>query len=138
MKKREIIQAAFSKIGLGPYAYDAQPEDVDSALSDLNGMMALWDTEGVKVGYPMGDDADLDWAIPDDARQAVINGLALEVAPGFGRTPAPATVLAARRGYNALLRKSTVIPTLRLNTAYVPAGAGYKGTQFLPNDGVTE
>ena len=67
--KRTIIEQAHAEIGLGSYAYDAQPEDLQDALLRLNALMAQWSGDSAQVGWPsvnseLVDELDSDSQLP--------------------------------------------------------------------------
>ena len=128
--KRQIIQAALTDIGLPFYVYDIQPEQYTAALWRLNLMMAEWNGQGVRMGYPIptnvGDD-NLDDAsnLPDVVTKAVILHLAIELAPSYGKVAAPETKMMAKRAYAALLRFAAM-PNQYQWPSTLPYGAGNK------------
>lgn len=129
--KRTIIQQAYAEIGLASYAYDAQPEDLQDALIRLNALMAQWAGNGAQVGWPsanseFGDDLDNDSGLPVDAVRGVICGLAVDLAPGFGKQVSPDTKVAAREGKRLMMRKSATIPQRKMDATAIPKGAGWK------------
>lgn len=129
--KRQIIAKALSELGLGQYALTAQPQDMMDALSTLNIMMGAWHGEGVVTGFAMSntptvDDLDKDSGIAETAVSAVINSLAIEIAPSFGKQPFPATQYKARRGFQMLQARTAIIPARQSRGSI--AGAGHKRT----------
>lgn len=131
LKKRTIIEQAHSEIGLGSYAYDAQPEDLQDALLRLNALMAQWAGDGAQVGWPsvnveLADDLDSDSNLPVDAVRGVICALAIDLAPGFGKAVSRDTKVAAREGKRLMMRKSSQIPQRQMDATSIPAGAGWK------------
>ncbi len=140
--KREIIDLAFGEIGLAPYAFDLQPEQLENALRRLDGMMATWNSKGIRIGYPLpsspsaSDLAD-DVGVPDRAIEAMVMNLAIRLAPGFGKAVLPDTKIIARSSYTQLLSGSSSPIEMQLDAASVPAGAGWKQgsggrSPFLP------
>lgn len=129
--KQDIIEAAFEELGLGAYAYDLRPEDLTTGLNRLNTLMAEWQGGGVGLGYPAGgtpdaDNLTTDSNLPPDAVNGVIAGLAVALAPGYGKQPSRDTKIAARAGKNLVLRKSMTLPAKQPDTRNYPAGAGRK------------
>lgn len=129
--KREFVSQAFGKIGLS-YEFDLQSEQRESALRDLDSMMAEWDSEGIRLGYPLpstadGSSLDQDSHVPDRANMAIVANLAMLLAEDLGR-PVPATLPGrAKRSYDLLLEKSASIPVMQMPS--MPAGAGNKCTE---------
>jgi len=132
MNKREIIQEAFTEIGLGPYTYDMQPEDFQTGLTRLDAMMALWSTKRVDVGYPLGGDLDTETNLPANAKELVILGLAIRIAPSYGKTPSALTIQLARDGFLSLQNSTAVIPDKLRGMA--PSGAGNRGEANIYNE----
>ncbi len=50
--KGQFVDAAFEEIGLGS-AFDLQPDQLQTALRRLDGMMAMWNGKGIRIGYPL-------------------------------------------------------------------------------------
>ncbi len=128
--KRDYIKAAFEEIGLASYAYDLQPEQLEGALKKLDAMIASWNGKGIRLGYlipssPGDSDLDSDSGVFDYANEAVILGLAVRLAPGFGKTVSPDTKKNARAAYNVMTSKSA-IPAERQFQKNLPLGAGNK------------
>jgi hypothetical protein len=128
--KRQFVNAAFEEIGLASYAFDLQPEQLQSAMTRLDAMMAEWNGKGIRVGYPItsnpdNNDLDEQTNVPDSAYEAIITNLGVRIAPGFGRQVMPDTKLVARQGYNTLLARATM-PYEKQFPATMPFGAGNK------------
>ena len=106
--KRQYIEAAFDEIGLAAYTFDMQPEQFQSALRRLDGMMAEWNERGIRLGYPLPlspqqSDLDSQTAVPDRANEAIVTNLACRIAPSYGKQVMPSTMATAREAYNLSL-----------------------------------
>lgn len=131
--KRQFVEAAFEEIGLAAYVYDLQPEQMNSALRRLDTMLATWNTKGIRLGYPLpstpgSSDLDDDSNVPDAANQAIILNLAIQLAPGFGKSVSPDTKRNAKDAYLGLLNISTK-PNEMQFPGTLPKGAGNKPWQ---------
>lgn len=131
LTKRDIIQAAFVEIGLGSRIYTATPEDLQDALLRLNALLAEWSTRGAAGSFVLGigadeDDLDEDASIPANGVRGVICGLAVDIAPSYGRQVSADTRKAAELGKRALRNQSIEVPTKALDYTAIPAGAGHK------------
>lgn len=126
--KRKIINEAFTEIGLGSYNFDAQPEDLQNALLRLNAMLAEWALYGAVTGAdtPFADDLDNDSMIPMTDIRGVICGLAVNLAPSFGKAVSPDTMKGAVNGKKIIIKRNATVLSKRTDVADVPAGAGYK------------
>ena len=108
LSKRQIITAAFSELGLASYAFDLQPEDLQDALQKLDAMMATWGGRGIRIGYSGGDgsgEISNPTEVPAWADEAMSLGLALRLAPGYGKTPSLETKIAAQQAFMTVLNK---------------------------------
>lgn len=130
--KRQFVVKAFGKIGLASFVFDLSPEQEQDALSDLDSMMATWNTDGIRVGYPLPSSqavSSLDQAtdVPDSANEAIFSGLAIRLAPGYGKTVSPDTKVIAKQAYDTLYSKAQGEPIEQQLPSTLPAGAGNKG-----------
>jgi hypothetical protein len=128
--KLQFVNKALSAIGYASYVYDLQPEQLDSVLVSLDSMMATWDANGIKIGYPipsspqesnLADDSN----VPDAANLAIYTNLALIVCPDFGKTAPQELKQNAKSSYTALLTY-VVKANLMQFPSTTPAGAGNK------------
>lgn len=130
--KREIINMAFEEIGLAAYVFDLQPQQIEGSLRRLDIMMATWNGKGLRLGYPLpsalgNSDPDQEMDVSDMALEAMALGLAVRIAPGFGKAVSPDTKVAAKSAYNQLIAQSAKPIEMQLNSYSIPAGAGNKG-----------
>jgi hypothetical protein len=128
--KRQYVDKAFSKAGLAGYVFDLTPEEYQDALSDLDSMMAAWNSKGIRLGWPMpsspnGSDLDEETNIPDAANQTIYCSLAVLIAPGFGKTVPQSVAFFAKTGYDQLLSLAAK-PMERQFPHTMPSGAGNK------------
>ena len=128
--KRQIIQQAFDEIGLAPYVFDLTADQLESALRRLDSMIALWDSKGIRLGYPLpsspqNSDLDSETNMPDVAVEAAFLQLATRIAPSYGKAVSIETKAAAKQAYDALLVQFATPPEMQIPAGY-PAGAGYK------------
>jgi len=132
--KRQYIEAAFDEIGLAAYTFDMQPEQFQSALRRLDGMMAEWNERGIRLGYPLPlspqqSDLDSQTAVPDRANEAIVTNLACRIAPSYGKQVMPSTMATAREAYNTILVRAAM-PQEQQFPRTLPAGAGNKPWQW--------
>jgi hypothetical protein len=128
--KRQFVMAAFEEIGLASYAFDLQPQQLESALRRLDAMLASWNALGVRLGYPIPSSpqfSDIDAAseVPDSANEAIITNLAVKLSPSYGKQLMPETKATAKETYNTLLSRAAMPPEQQL-PGTLPAGAGNK------------
>lgn len=128
--KRELIMQAYEDAAMASYVFDLTPEDLQSALNKLDALMAMWALKGINIGYNVGlrpGDSDLDQpsGIPTVAVFAVTNSLAQAVANMHGKVPPAHILLAAKEGYEALCKPTSLPQMPRSST--MPRGAGNRG-----------
>ena len=129
--KRQFIYQAFEAIGMAHYAFDLSPEELQSALRQLESMMATWNAKGLRLSYPIAadpDDADLDTLtdVPDRANEAIYSNLAMRIAPTFGKNVMPELKAWAHYAYLALLSYTARPPFEKQFGSTLPRGAGNK------------
>lgn len=128
--KRQFVEAAFEEIGLAAYAFDLQPDQLESAVRRLDAMMALWNGKGIRLGYPLpgspqNSDLDAESEVPDSANQAIITNLAVILAPSYGKQVMPETKVAGKLAYDVLLSRA-VMPNQKQFPSTLPLGQGNK------------
>ena len=128
--KKQFIVQAFEEIGLASYVYDLQPEQLQSAARRLDVMMANWNGQGIRIGYPIATgpeniDIDTETNVPDSANQAIITNLSIQLAPAFGKVVSPETKRAAKDGYGVLAARGQA-PGTKQMPKNMPRGAGHK------------
>jgi hypothetical protein len=126
--KRQILNDAFSEIGMAGYVFDLEPDDLQTALNRLDSLMSQWESDNIYTGYAVTDDPasisiDGDSGILSQYVLPVIHNLAVQIAPSYGKQPMPQTMAAARKGYAVALRTKTV-PMKSANITVTPAGSG--------------
>lgn len=128
--KLDFVKQAFEEIGYASYIYDAMPEQLESVRIAMDSMVATWNSKGVSIGYPIPASPDEGsvsevTSVPDSANEAVYCGLAVRIAPRFGKTVSPQTQQAAKIAYDALLIKGAMPLEMQLPNT-LPSGVGNK------------
>lgn len=136
--KRDIVEKAFTEIGLAQYIFDLQPQQLNGALSTLDMMMAMWESKGIRLGYPLPSspnysDLDDNLGAPDRAYEAMYFNLASRIASGFGKTISQETRSTATSTYKTLLAHSALPIEMQLGNQTIPSGAGNKGWRYYNN-----
>lgn len=135
--KRQFILAAFEEIGLASYTFDLQPEQLESARRRLDAMIADWNGNGIRLGYPIPSSPeqgsiDEETFVPDSAYEAIICSLGIRLAPSYGKQVMPMTMATAKQGYDTLLQRAT-FPLEQQMPSTMPAGAGNKPWRVYDN-----
>lgn len=129
--KREFINAAFGEIGLASYVFDLTPEQLQDALRRQDSMMGTWNGLGIRLGYPLpstpsASDIDQLTNVPDSAQEMVYQGLAIRIAPGYGKEVSNDTRISFKNAYSAALTKAQGLPPQMQLPGTMPAGQGNK------------
>lgn len=129
--KRQFITQAFEEIGLAAYVFDLTPDHLDSALRRLDSMIAGWNANGVRIGYPLPSSPQLsnlddDSGVPDYANEAIYLNLAVRLAPAFGKQVAQETRAFADMAYSNLANQVAIPTPERELPRTMPRGAGTK------------
>lgn len=129
--KRQFIEQAFEEIGLAAYVFDLTPEQLQSALRRLDAMMAGWNANGIRVGWPIpsspeNSELDVDTKVTDVASEAIYLNLAIRLAPGFGKVISPDTKQDADAAYSNLLNQTAAPTPERQLPNTLPRGQGNK------------
>lgn len=128
--KRQYIEAALEEIGMAAYTFDLQPEQIESGVRRLDAMIAEWNGRGLRLSYPLpgspeNSDIDAETNVPDYANEAIITGLALRLAPSYGKNVSTLTMSRARMAYDVVLAKSAVPIEMQFPST-LPLGSGNK------------
>lgn len=140
--KRQYIEQAFSEIGLAGYVFDLSPEQLETALRQLDAMMMTWNGKGIQIGWPFSlspgnSDLDTDTGNISWANEAIYLNLALRIAPGFGKAVMPETKINAKLAYDSVLSRAA-LPQEKQFPGTLPAGAGNKTWRDYDNPFVRE
>ncbi len=132
--RRQFINAAHTEIGLADYDFDISPEQYQTAARRLDSMLLEWNARGLRLGPNIaasvdGAQLDVDVGLPDAANEAVILGLACRIAPSYGKTVSPQTMIGAKNALTALYGVFAKPPEMQF-PGTLPAGAGNKPWRF--------
>lgn len=125
--KRDFIIKAFGELGLASYIFNLTPAQFQDAANRLDAMMAQWNATGIRIGYPISSsptDYDLDepTQTQDAACKAIYTNLAIDLAPSYGRTLSPNTMINAKKALDAL--ESFLSMPQPMQMSVIPRGAG--------------
>lgn len=130
----KIIESALKKIGAHSIAAPADPESIELGMETLNSMLQLWLSQEIDLGIvPLKAPGD-ELGEPLDARQAIIDNLAVLSAPNYdnGTGIVSGTLQgAANRGYTSIenLYQNVSIPN-KVVSSTLPRGAGNNRGSF--------
>lgn len=133
--KRQFIVAALEQIGIPENLFSIQPNMLEVALRRLDSMMADWNARGIRLGYPLSSiensSVSQETGVPDSANEAIIDNLALRIAPAYGKQVSREVKVAAKNGINTLLMRSgTLQPDEMQFPDTLPYGQGNKPFRY--------
>lgn len=129
--KLQIVQKAFAEIGLPVWTYSIAPEQLVDAGERMDAMVAEWATVGVRIAYNFSNNLDDAAGLSLGNQLAVITNLALQLAPGLGKTPSEQTLATAASTLATLMIAAAQPPQVQL-PANMPRGAGAKAYRYSP------
>lgn len=124
----DIIQRALQQIGVFSVVSPATPDTIILGMERLNSMLELWLSDNIQLGYTPLEVPGDELNEPADATSAIIDNLAVFVAPAFdnGKGIVSATLIrVADRGFNKVknLYQRLTIPD-KVVSSTLPVGAG--------------
>lgn len=78
-----IIKSALKRIGAASVVQPAAPETILEGRDILNSMLQMWLTQGIDIGVVPLDSPGEELGEPLDTRNAIIDNLAIMLAPDF-------------------------------------------------------
>ena len=133
--KRELVTKALSAIGIASYEFDADAEQIDDGVEDLDGMMALWSRKGIDISYNFSGGPSEESGIPPSSYEAVITNLSLRLAPSYGKEISREVRKQANVAKRALYAEAARPIEMQYRT--IPIGAAHKSTWWrfdIPRD----
>jgi len=109
---RDIIKRALRQIGELASGEDPPAEDAADALTALNGMLAAWEIDGIRIGLPalaINDTVTL----PASQIDGITYNLATALAPEYNVQISPALATLADRGKAQLQRAYLFNPVVQ-------------------------
>ncbi len=128
--KRQLVNKAYTKAGLGGLAANLTASQLQDALFDLDSMMASWKRKGINLGYPIPEtqaasSLDDDSLVPIWANSAIYLNLAQLLAADLGKIVAPSVLSAAKDAYDTMVTDMAQPIEAQLPKT-MPSGAGNK------------
>ncbi len=129
-----IIEAGLKVIGAHSIVAPADPESVVVGMDTLNSMLQVWLSQGIDLGIVPLSAPGEELSEPLDTTQAIIDNLAIAVAPNFDNGDNVVSVELknnARRSFNRVkgLYQCLTIPD-KVVSSTLPRGAGNRRQQW--------
>lgn len=128
--KKTIVDMACEMAGLSGYTFDRTPEETASFVRVLDGLMAEWQAQSIRLGYNFPSvfgtsDPDEASGIPDFSVASASTALAMRIAPGLGKTMSADARAAYNAGMIAVRAATARIPDRQFDRK-TPRGDGQK------------
>ena len=81
----DIIKGALKHLGVNAAETPIEAVEAQDGLDDLNDMGAEWEESGFRVGFVPTDNVNADITLPRSAHAAFKAGLAVRLAPQYGK-----------------------------------------------------
>lgn len=121
----DVINAALREINVLSETDTASAEQGSDAVDKLNRMMSIWKSDSIDVGYFSLANTNGDCPIPEYAELAVINGLAITLAPRYGASASPELVAVTDSAISSLRRKLISEGLTNTDMSHLPRGQGH-------------
>lgn len=120
----DYITRALKKIGVLAESESPSAEQGSDALVVMNDMFAVWESEGIDVGWKPSasttDTIDFHPAV----REAVVTNLAARLCADYAREPSAVLATLAVRTYEKLLREAINAKVRGVPMWHIPLGEG--------------
>lgn len=120
-----IISAALRKLRVIDPDMNPEPRQYETAIEELNRMMAEWEADGLPLGWVDVSNPDEDLPAPKTAENAIILNLAVKMRPEAGASIDADLVMLAEKALSATWAHSTTASYNRL-TYDLPASEAYR------------
>jgi hypothetical protein len=125
-----FVSRALTRLGIRASETSLQADEIQDGIYLLNDMMSEWEEAGPQLGFsPVAGVSD-EIRIPRGANAAVIDNLAIRMAPEYSRFVSPALAKSADDGLKNLLNANITIGDVDM-PGTLPLGSG---NQFCDND----
>lgn len=121
----QVIEDALKDINILGETDTASAEQGAHGLRKLNQMMDLWrETKDIELGYFGQTSTAATIPIPEWAELAVTEGLAIAIAPKYGKTISQELIVIADAAVHAVQRKCMTLKQETADMSHLPRGSG--------------
>lgn len=136
-KVNEVVIDALEDLVVQQEEAPIEQSEGKAAIRVLNDMMAMWDAQGISLGYTEVSDLGDTITVPPGAVQGIKANLAIFLAPKYETEPSAAVIAKAKRGYDAILSLAVSITPMQY-PGTLPQGSGntypgYADNTFFPD-----
>ena len=125
----QLAQASLRRVLVQGSEADLEPDEYVDFIFALNNFMAQLEIDGMCLGYSPVTDITDELNVPDGVINALIDNLAIAIAPDYAGTVSPELAAAAQKG-EILLRKISVVTKRTKMPSGLPKGSGNASGPF--------
>ena len=119
----EIITRSLTRLGIRAAETAIEASELQDGLDLLNDMLSNWEEAGYNLGFsPVADITD-EIRVPRGANQAIIDALAIMMAPEYSRAISPALAASAKISFDNMLAANVFIGDVDMPST-LPKGSG--------------
>lgn len=119
----KIITRALTRLGIRASETAIEPDELQDGLDLLNDMLSNWEESGYNLGFsPIAGITD-EVRIPRGANAAVIDSLAIMMAPEYSRPVTPVLAATAKLSFENMIRANVFIGDVDYPST-LPRGSG--------------
>ena len=119
----KIVTRALTRLGIKASETAIEPEELQDGLDLLNDMLSNWEEAGYNLGFSPVSNLTGEVRIPRGANQAVIDSLAIMMAPEYSRPISPALVASAKLSFANMVSANVFIGDVDYPST-LPRGSG--------------
>jgi len=135
----DLIERGLKAIGVFSVAVPSSPEQITDGLKRLNSMVQVWQSQGIKMGIVPLEHPGEELSEPIDATDAIVDNLAIRMAPDYSKPVSKDLRDNARRGYNDICTEyqEFTIPDKVVSSTlpYGEGNVGFRRRVFFPKGG---
>ena len=121
----DYITRALKKIGVLSESETPSAEQGSDALVVMNDMFAVWESEGIDVGWKPSSSTTDTIDFHPAVREAVVTNLAARLCADYAREPGAVLAILAVRAYEKLLREAINSKVRGVPMWHVPMGEAH-------------
>jgi len=125
-----IISRALTRLGIRASETAIEADELQDGLDMLNDMLSNWEESGYNLGFSPVSGITDEVRIPRGANAAVIDSLAIMLAPEYSRPVSPALAGAAKLSLANMLRSIVFIGDVDYPST-LPKGAGNECADWI-------
>lgn len=119
----EVITRSLTRLGIRAAETSIEASELQDGLDLLNDMLSNWEEAGYNLGFSPVSNLTDEIRIPRGANAAVIDALAIIMAPEYSRPVSPALAAAAKLSFENMLNANVFIGDVDMPST-LPRGSG--------------